>query len=53
MRICDVCNEELRKDEVGHLYYSYLYCEKCWKEHERNEREWNETYRFTINGMGI
>lgn len=52
-RICDVCNAELAKDEVGHILYSYLYCAKCWKVHERNEREYRETHKETTIGWGI
>ena len=38
-RICDICNYELKVDEVGHYVMSYLLCPKCWELHLQNERE--------------
>ena len=52
-RSCDVCGRPMASGEVGWIFHSYLYCPRCWKIHERNEREYEECHKVTLNGWGI
>lgn len=50
IRVCDICNNVLQENEIGRIWYDYLYCSACWTVHLENVRKFETGHPYEEKG---